>query len=272
MVQGLARRLATGTGSANPAPERTPWMMLTGWIVLWFLPLLSLAFAVVVSPSIRSWGRLSVVLLYLVLVIAGLWLQDRVVAPTATQVPSSGHDDGLAGPESDPRRRERAAKVTVASLALLLLAQISIDHRPLLGAPPPHRTAEARQFASQVTALLPAGCPVLQLPLMAYPEAVWPTQAMASYDHFWMPLFVPSQRWSFGIVSATAPADGFFARYTADSSPAQLIARARADGFCAVQVDRDGLSTGDLKQIDLAAGTPDVVVGRWQLTRLRRGS
>ena len=66
ILLGLA---ATGSrseewpGRARIVEELTPWLLLMGWTTIWFIPGLGYAFAVLVSPNLRSWGRLSVVIL-----------------------------------------------------------------------------------------------------------------------------------------------------------------------------------------------------------------
>ena len=88
--------------------ELRPWFRLQVWVLIWCLPGMGWVFATLVSPNIRSWGRLSIVLMFICLTIAGIllrWLADR---------------------------RPRARIWLVTGVAAVLLAQIALDHRVLL--------------------------------------------------------------------------------------------------------------------------------------------
>lgn len=224
-----------------------PWFRLLAWTLLWFLPGLGWVFATVVNPQIRSWGRLSLVVAYISLVIVGTALARAL----------------------DPRPLwGRGAQV---GLILLLAAGIAIDQRALLVS----RTAasfdaDARLFAAAVAEVVPLGCPVLVLPQRSYPEGQANSQ-VGPYDQLWVGVYDPTHRFSAGVVGGTDGARGYAERYRGAGEPgalATVLDHAREDAFCAVLTD--ALDDGGPLSADLAGllGPPAVQVGRWAVTML----
>ena len=107
-----------------------------------------------------------------------------------------------------------------------------------------------------------AGCPILELPLVEYPE-VPPVNGMTDYSHLWSYLYSSDLRWSYGAVKGTS--QGAWGMSVKDD-PAALLAEARAAGFCGMQFDTSALADRAELVDELAVfGLPDVVSssGRW---------
>jgi hypothetical protein len=227
--------------------ELRPWLRLFLWYLAWFLPGLGYVFALLVSPAMRSWGRVSIVLLYIAMVVLGILLRE-----------------GLTG---RPRRVSLAAG---AILVAVTASQAAVDHRPLLAGPLDDLDVDARAYTAALDAVLPAGCPVLQVPLLEFPEGfplVTPT--MGVYDHMWTQVYGPERRWSFGVERNTAAGVAFNGRFPRGQSPAVTVERAAEDGYCAIQLDVWGLDTDQLAQFEALLGAPTVTVGRWRAHGLR---
>ena len=240
----LAGRRTDTAGRSVLESEIRPWFRLLVWVLIWAVPGMGWVFASLVSPSIRSWGRLSIVLVFISLIIAGIlarWFADR---------------------------RPRARVWLLAGVVAVLLAQISLDHRVLLDPGGPEVDQQAREYSRQVSGLLEPGCPVLQLPVMHFPEDWRADIDMSAYDHLWMAVYLPDYRWSFAAVDGTAAALAARARYPEDAPMGEIVSRAHQDGFCAVHVDLDGLTPEQLADLDESLGQAEASVGRWQLQLL----
>ncbi len=107
-----------------------------------------------------------------------------------------------------------------------------------------------------------AGCPILELPLVEFPE-VPPVNGMADYSHLWSYLYSSDLRWSYGAVKGTS--QGAWGMAVKDDA-AVLLAEAKAAGFCGMQFDTSALANRAELVDELAAfGLPDLVSssGRW---------
>ncbi len=232
-----------GQQSARLHTELQPWFLLLIWALLWFVPGLGWLFALTVTPEIRSWGRLSLVIGYITVVILGILLRE------------------LAS------RSRRAGLSVAAGVAVLLAWQVAVDHRPLTI--PEQSTAidaAGQSYAGQLRQVLDQGCPILQLPALAFPEEwreEWEDVGMAAYDHMWVQLYAPDYRWSFGAPRGTPGAALAQERYAQGVPPA--LDNAQRDGFCAVHVDRLGLTDEEFDQVRQALGEPRVELDRWTL-------
>ncbi len=155
-----------------------PWFMLLIWTLAWYVPGLGWLFAVAITPEIRSWGRLSVVVAYIASVVAGMLIAEFVQGS-----------------------RKRTGLVA-AALAVLLGWQLAQDHRAVVI---PARSSELHaagsSYAEGIRQVLPDGCPVLQLPALRFPEEwreEWEDAGMSAYDHMWVHLYAPELQWTFG--------------------------------------------------------------------------
>lgn len=193
---------------------------LTGITVLFFVPWgLSFLIASTVTAQVRAWNRLLPVLL--LLLVAGAMAAlvrtrwDRTSALTAVG----------------------AALVT----ALVLVEQVM-----------PFRAAYAEgaatgqvvrdlavEYANAVNTAIPERCGVLQLPYVNYPEQ-GTIENLNDYEHFVHPLVNRDKDFSYGAVKGTSPA-ALAAGLNPVPTPGE-VETLRALGFCAIHVDRRGLS------------------------------
>lgn len=241
VLPAMATRSSEGSTLPEAEQELRPWFRLLVWTLLWFLPGAGWLFATLVSPEIRSWGRLSMVIVYIALVIGGILARWAV------------------------RARPAWGRVLGLGATVILVAGIAIDHRPLVvPGTASSFDADARRYAAQVDATLPASCPILELPVMSFPED-WADPRMAAYDHLWIPLYSHGHRWSFGIVNGTEGARAVASRYSPDLPLQAVVQQARTDGYCAVHVDSLGTEEETGLLLRELLGPPAAEVGRWSL-------
>jgi hypothetical protein len=240
------RREAVRPGLLPLRAEVGPWLLLFGWFVVWYIAGLGYLLALILTPEIRSWGRLSLQIAFVSLVVLGICARRLVDA------------------------RPMWLPAVAAALVLVLGGQLALDHRPLL-APAARVTAgEARTYAELARAALEQPCPVLQLPVMDHPEdwTLAPRYGMEAYDHLWLAIMAPELPLSFGTVRGTDAAVLARQRSSKESPLEQLVANARADGFCAVHLDRLGMDGDAADAITRALGRPITQTDRWSLFRL----
>jgi hypothetical protein len=172
--------------------------------------------AVVVTPAIRTWSRLVVVIALLGLLAVGLaltWLGQR-------------------------RGRFVATMTAGALLVVGVLDQtnpaVAPDYVALRAA-----SFDVASYASTLERSIDAGCSVFQLPFVPFPEQA-PTLGMTDYDHLRPYVVSSGLRWSYGAMRGTAAADwqAHLPPLGADNALVDDLASA---GFCAVEVDTAGL-------------------------------
>ncbi len=227
--------------------------MLMGVTVLFFVPWgLNYLMAGLVTAQIRAWNRLLPFLLLLFVLGAAVvlrrmrWAWDPVLG------------------------------AVVGMLVVLLTAVESVlpFRVPYATSVEQHAatTDAGRAYATEVNAVLPAGCGILQLPYFAYPEHGVVQGKMADYDHFWTSLLNPQQRWSYGAVKNTR-ASIWAAQLPQTPTDEQLL-RLQEAGFCAIHLDTAGYDkqVAELVQWDLGKRLGPAVAtgadGRWQLFAL----
>lgn len=91
-------------------------------------------------------------------------------------------------------------------------------------------------FGSELQVRLPAGCAILQLPTMMYPEG-GQVGTVGNGQHLWLPLVTSGFRWSYGAPRGSSEGDHWLP--FAAASVAETIEHARDLGMCAVLVDFD---------------------------------
>jgi phosphoglycerol transferase len=176
--------------------------------------------ALLVTPSIRCYNRMSVYIAFLAFFGLALVL-DRLVRRVGTS-------------------RLKAAicwGVLAGLLALGALDQTSASYIP------PHqalkeRHAVLKDFVRRVEASLPRGSWVYQLPYMTFPEGV-PPGAMGYYAHFLPYLYSRSLGWSYGGMDGR-DADAWL-RQLAEEPLAEQVKRIAHAGFAGIYLDRAGL-------------------------------
>jgi hypothetical protein len=173
--------------------------------------------ALFVTPQIRTWSRL-----FIVIGLFGL----LAVAHWVTVI----------------NRRNRI--LGVLTVGALLVIGVLDQTNPAMG--PNYKDLRSQvgdltTFSKSIEAKVEPGCSVFQLPVVPFPEAP-PVHDMASYSHLLPYLTSRSLRWSFGAFRGTTLADWQLALPQASTSAAGLVDDLVAAGFCAVEVDRAGFA------------------------------
>jgi phosphoglycerol transferase len=217
-----ARRRALGRHSEisddAARPSLALVLLLLGTAVLFFVPFgLNLAFAGAVSPQIRGWDRLVVVVLTLVVAGAAVVWRD------------------LAWPTAG-----RAAWAWTGVAFVLLAMDSVVPHRAFFDSATTAGRMEYDQavvYASQVDTAVPGHCGVLQLPYQDFPESA-ATYRLPTYQS-WLPRLTDSTKsWSYGTMRDTLASA--WAQALGDDITPTAVNHLRAGGFCVVHVDRRG--------------------------------
>jgi len=170
------------------------------------------------SPQVRAWNRLSLVIAFAALLALALLL-------TAL----------------GDRLRARGRPAWIAVLATAVVGVVGILDQTSPADAPAYATIAAGwkvdgDFARAMQDRFPTGTQVLQLPYMAYPEN-GTLVGIRDYDLFKGYLHTTGLRWTYGAIHGR-PSD-WLAQHS-DLTPEQLAAAAAASGFGAVYVDRAG--------------------------------
>jgi phosphoglycerol transferase len=171
-------------------------------------------FAFLVTPMIRSWGRLSICLDFFSLCALAI-LVDRFVAAHASR--STG-------------------KWAIAALAVLLLAAI-YEQIPGLGIDEPAIAAHwnsDRNFVGQIESTVGRDAAIFQLPGVAFPEAT-PYGRMADYDLFRGYFHSDTLKWNYGAMRGRDNANRLAA--VALHPLPQMISELRDMNFRGIYVD-----------------------------------
>ena len=175
-------------------------------------------FAVILTPQIRAWTRITPFLAFLCLIVLAMgvdWVRRRI--------------DGAGW-----------SRVLSAALPLVVGAFALWD-----GTSPANRPNHAanitewrgdQEFVDRITDTLPPGSSVLQLPVQPFPEAGGIVQ-MGDYEHLTGYVHADGLRWSYGAMKGRP---GDWSRVAADLPPGQLVTAAAAAGFSGVWIDRRG--------------------------------
>jgi hypothetical protein len=219
----LVRLLRTGN-STEPLTAlgrfmRDPRATVLSFAFLWGLLFftvsgLGVIFALVVSPEIRSWARMSIVLItvslgFLAILVDTAFPRLRAALPVVGVIAIIAIVDQLAGVP------------TAVSI------QATTD-------------SSLRHFVATAENKLADNCGVVQLPLKGFP-ATGPIGAMSDYNQA-LPYILSTKdtlRWSYGAVLGTK--DALF--WSGITSKTQFAAAVRKSGACAIEVDKFGYDT-----------------------------
>jgi phosphoglycerol transferase len=218
--------LATGLGGAAASVRRSriaaAGAVALASFVVGTIGGISTLIAYELTPQVRAWNRLSLVIAFTSLLAVALLLTalgDRL------------------------RARGRPAWLPGVVVAIVGVVGI-LDQTSPLDAPAHAAIAAAwkvdEDFAATMQDRFPAGTKVLQLPYMSYPEN-GPVVALGDYDLLKGYLHSSGLRWTYGAVRGR-PSD-WLAQHQG-LAPDQLAACAAAAGFGAVYVDRAGYADG----------------------------
>lgn len=198
---------------------------LIGSFVLLFLFFLrgglGVLFAVVFTPQVRAWNRITPLLQFLVLILAFYALKT-----------SFRHLSSL---------NTRTSSIVITTIFLFGTISQFQDLSEISPKPNLEQEFELVGFASALKALpLRESCGILQVPYMGFPE-VPPQNRMLDYDPILVPLYTDRYKWSYGVLK-TQNVD--LSIYDFSTEKAELTkGRLKELGYCAVLLDTFALST-----------------------------
>jgi hypothetical protein len=226
LIAAIIVLLSTGLGAAAASVRRTriaaAGAVALASFVVGTIGGISALIAYELTPQVRAWNRLSLVIAF-----ASLLAVALLLTALGDRLRARGRPAWLLG----------VLAATVGVIGIL-------DQTSPLDAPNYAAVAAAWKidgdFAATMQHRFPAGTQVLQLPYMSYPEN-GPVLGVADYDLFKGYLHSTGLRWTYGAVRGR-PSD-WLAQHQ-DLAPDQLAACAAAAGFGAVYVDRAGYPDG----------------------------
>jgi phosphoglycerol transferase len=179
----------------------------------------SALFAVLVTPQIRGYNRISPFIAYFSLLTVALGLEHFARRKVKSRTGMIGFCAALA------------------ALGLLgLLDQTGGDSQHDWHALKSQFTSDRRFFA-KVQASLPAGAMVFELPYLPFPEYGIMNQ-MKDYAPFRPYFHTHGLRWSYGVIKGRS--GDVWEQKTAAEPPERMVTDLRDDGFAGVYVDRAG--------------------------------
>lgn len=216
----------------------------------------SALFATLVTPQIRAWNRISIVILFLCLVAVAVAV-DRLVVRAARS----------GGPR-------RALVLGVAAAALLLVAGYFDQTNPseLASARAAVRADfdDGHAYIDAVDAAMPPRAMIFQLPYVAFPENP-PVNDLKDYEHFRTSMYQTDLRWSYGAMRGR-PED--WASHLETVDVAELPRMLGAAGFSGLYVDEFGYADRAVElrsKLVPVLGPPSIVSpsGRFEFYDLR---
>ena len=128
-----------------------------------------------------------------------------------------------------------------------------------------------REFVGDIEASLPAGAMIFQLPYMPFPESP-PLHKMFDHDLFKAYLHSKSLRWSYGAINGDS-AD-LWQRSVAAKPVTELVEEISRAGFMGIYVNRDGYADGGAQlegELTSFLGTPPLVSRKGNLVFFKLG-
>ena len=225
------------------------------WVAMWVVAAsffvtggMGFAFAALVSPQIRGWARLAVIL--------------AALALTASLIFASGWMERW---KARPSTRSKVLSLTLAGgLGLIFLDQFTAQY-PVLQDSVTLPALES--LVSSANGAVTEDCAILNVPVMGFPEALPPGQTRA-YDQLLPYVAGIPGPFSYGAIRGQLGS-----RWTDHLAvqPTQLAQQAASEGFCAILVDSYGLDANSpgLVQYEEALGAPmSTAMNRWALFTL----
>ncbi len=224
LARGLAGRLqVTSDGTGVRRTLNTLAIAALVAILVGAMTGLSGIIALAITPQIRSWNRISVLIAFCAAAGLGLLL-DQLLA----------------------RLRAPTWRIGLPSLLMAGLVVVGTLDQTTTSNVPDYRLVSDRLavdqgFVSAVQRHVPRGAMIFQLPYLQFPENGGPLYGMQDYEEAAGYLFSDDLRWSYGVMKGR-PQDWArpLTRY-----PLPLVARGAAvAGFAGVYVNRTGYSDG----------------------------
>lgn len=183
-------------------------------------------FAVVLSSSIRAWDRLIPMFQLLLLLGAGLVIEQR---------------GWIRALRKRPLKRVMVVGLAISALLFdtVLPARAFFKSQADVGA---MQYWAAAAISARVEELAGTDCAILQLPFMEFPESAG-REDLGVYEPFWVGLAGRRNSWSYGGIRGSEQ-DLWLRRVSVD--PASNADELRALDFCGILVDSLGLSEGEL--------------------------
>ena len=185
-----------------------------GYLFLWSVIFytssgLGVVFAHVVDPSFRAWNRFSIVIMTFCLLALGVVLN---------------------------KLRIKKSFLGAFSLVIIVSTQLIPLNSSGISLEPDPVSREAFEILEDTARLiqknLEAGCQVLQLPIMAFPEG-GQIGLMGNGYHLWLPLLTEGFHWSYGAPKGSKSGD-----FWQGLSNEEAVSRAADLDFCAVVLDK----------------------------------
>lgn len=226
-------------------PWAAMWAVAAGFFVTGGM---GVVFAAVVYPQVRGWARIAVIM-------AALALTTSLIIATGL----------LRRWNSGPSRRHRVYFLALAGfISIVFLDQFSARY-PI--SQDSTTLPALRDLVSGKESNLEAGCPILNVPIISFPEALPPGRTLA-YDQLLPYLAGVPGSFSYGAIRGQLGS-----RWTDHLAvqPGALAEQAAAEGFCAILVDSSGLDSDSpsIEQFEQALGAPtSTAMDRWFLFAL----
>lgn len=172
-------------------------------------------FALTISPSIRAWNRILPIMQLTSLLLSGRYISKYV----------------------------KFKKLAFRYFIIVISILICLDIGNLTPMAPQESVKLEKNLVVSLAAIdqiLPSNCPILQLPLVPYPEYP-PVGLMADYAHFTIGLVDSQHQWSYGAVKSNSnmAIETKYAEIAITSYPIRP--------FCAIELNTMGDPTGTIK-------------------------
>jgi phosphoglycerol transferase len=198
-------------------------------------------FALVITPSLRAWNRISIFIAYFALLALGLYM-SKIIGKI---------------------RRESSKYLVYAVIAICAIGGL-LDQYVASRAIIPDRRLVSKEYQSDedflrtVEANSKGGDMVFQLPYMAFPEN-GPINKMGDYDQFKGYLHSHKLRWSYGVMKGRAGDQWISSVSTLDAQG--MVDEIGSHGYKGIYIDRFGYT-------DSAAsleGQLNLILGGWSM-------
>ncbi len=211
-------------------------------------------FALLVSPQIRAYNRISVFIAFFCLVAVALIL-DVYYRRLKTRKTQLGF---------------------ILVLGVVLVAGIYDQTSTTFFFVPEYDKIKNeyqsdREFVSSIEASLPAGAMIFQLPYMPFPESP-PLHKMFDHDLFKAYLHSKSLRWSYGAINGET--EDLWQRSVAAKPVAEFVEGISSAGFRGIYLNRDGYADGGAQlegELTSFLGTPPLVSRKGNLSFFKLG-
>ena len=211
-------------------------------------------FALLVSPQIRAYNRISVFIAFFCLVAVALIL-DVFYRRLKTRKTQLGF---------------------ILVLGVVLVAGVYDQTSTTFFFVPEYDKIKNeyqsdREFVSSIEASLPAGAMIFQLPYMPFPESP-PLNKMFDHDLFKAYLHSKSLRWSYGAINGET--EDLWQRSVAAKPVAEFVEGISSAGFKGIYLNRDGYADGGAQlegELTSFLGTPPLVSRKGNLSFFKLG-